>query len=85
MNLRLSEEAAGALREAAQVLGRSQQQLLREAVDRFLGLNSETSRVELALGGWRRRPTTEFQDVLPSIDLPKCVSTADLLDREGQR
>lgn len=41
-NLRLDERAAAALRAAAAESGRSQQELLREAVDRCLGLEAPT-------------------------------------------
>lgn len=80
-NLRLSATAAAALRVAAGEQGRSQQDLLREAVDRYLGLAPETgSRERAVAAGLVRRPTP-LQDVQAWIGLPPGVSSLDLLDR----
>lgn len=81
-NLRLSREAAAALREAAQRTGRSQQDLLREAVDRHLGLKPEQSARDRAVSEGLVEPPSPFRDVAPSIELPGNVTTLDLLDRD---
>lgn len=84
-NLRLSEEAAAALRAAAQQSGRSQQELLREAVDRYLGLHRDSGARERAVAAGLVRPPTAFRDITPAIKLPDGVSSLDLLDRDDER
>ncbi len=82
-NLRLNEAAAAALREAARRSGRSQQDLLREAVDRFLGLGEETSSRDRALAQGLVRAPSPFRDVSPSVPLARGVTTLGLLDRDS--
>lgn len=85
MNLRLGQKAAEALRRASRQSGRSQQDLLRDAVDRFLGLeDSEGARARAVATGLVKMPT-RFCDITPTIELPPDVRTLDLLDREGDR
>lgn len=84
-NLRLSSEAAAALREAAAKSGRSQQELIREAVDRYLGRTGEPGSLQRALESGLVKPPTHFQDIAPSIRLERGRTTADLLDRDGDR
>ena len=84
-NLRLSEQAAAALRDAARQSGRSQQDLLREAVDRFLGLGSAQRSRERAVAAGLVKAPSPFDDVVPSITLRRGVATADLLDRDTDR
>lgn len=83
-NLRLSEEAAAALRTAACSTGRSQQDLIREAVDRFLGLPASSDRDRAVASGLVKAPAS-FVDVRPSISLPGDVSILDLLERDDRR
>lgn len=83
-NLRLSREAAAALRDAAERTGRSQQDLLREAVDRLLGLTPDGTRRRAVTAGLVEAPTP-FRDVTPDIELPEHVHTLDLLDRDDDR
>ena len=80
-NLRLSPAAAEALRAAAERSGRSQQDLLREAVDRFLGLPGKTDLDRAIESGRVKRPSA-FRDVRPLGALPGTLTTLDLLDRD---
>lgn len=84
-NLRLSSEAAAALREAAAESGRSQQELIREAVDRYLGRTGEPGPLQRAIESGLVNPPTRFQDIAPSIRLQHGLTTEDLLDRDGVR
>jgi len=84
-NLRLTGEAAEALRDAAKRSGRSQQDLLREAVDRFLGLNPDRSARQRAVQAGLVEAPSLFNDVVPSIQLPANVTTLVLLDRDNDR
>ena len=84
-NLRLRHEAAEAVRRAAERTGRSQQEVIREAVDRHLGL-TESNAQDRALddslaGGVLRRPRTSFRKSARRIALPDSVTSAELLDR----
>lgn len=81
-NLRLSEEAAAALLAEAQRTGRSQQDLLREAVHRYLGLATVESSRARAVAAGLVRPPTPFVDVQPELTLAGGCSTLDLLDRD---
>lgn len=83
-NLRLSDDAAVALREASRRSGRSQQELLREAVDRYLGLSKGVPTRERALSSGLVRAPSPFRDPAPAIELPD-VSTVDLLARDADR
>lgn len=84
-NLRLSTEAAEALRAAARRTGRSQQDLLREAVDEYLGLRRDATTREHAVKAGLVRPPAPFQDVKPGIVLPQGTSSIDLLERDQDR
>jgi hypothetical protein len=80
-NLRLSPAAAEALRAAAERSGRSQQDLLREAVDRYLGLPGQTDLDRVVASGRVERPSA-FRDVKPRGALPGTLTSLDLLDRD---
>ncbi len=84
-NLRLDERAAAALRAAAAKSGRSQQELLREAVDRYLGLDEAPSSRERALAQGLVKAPTPMLDVEPWIHLSSGTTTLDLLDRDSDR
>jgi uncharacterized protein len=87
--LRLRPEAEEALRIEAARSGQSQQDLIRDAVDQYLGLATQ------------RRPATESElmitthGVLPArspyhevkelLELPVGITTLELLDREERR
>ena len=83
-NLRLSEDLARALREAAARSGRSQQDIVREAIARQLGLAlGETSMSRAVREGTVEGPEP-YRDPEPTLKLPRGRSTADLLDREDR-
>ena len=84
-NLRLDERAAAALRDASQRTGRSQQELLREAIDRYLGLGAAESARDRAVRSGLVQPPSPFLDAEPRIRLATGLSTLDLLDREDER
>jgi predicted DNA-binding protein len=85
VNLRLTPEVTSALQAEAERTGRSQQDILREAVARHLRL------VESGPGGNDRdaaladqvvRPArVAYRKVRPRLRLPKGTSSLDLLDR----
>jgi hypothetical protein len=80
-NLRLSERAAAALRAAASRSGRSQRELVREAVDRYLGLDERQNSRDRALPQGLVKAPTPLRDVEPWIHLAPGMTTLDLLDR----
>ena len=83
-NLRLRRDAADAVRKEAERTGRSQQDVIRDAVDLHLGLTPSTSSDELdALVAARtvRRPRSAFRKATSHLALPSGVTTANLLDR----
>ncbi len=84
-NLRLNDDAVAALRDAARRTGRSQQDLLREAVNRFLGIGPSDNPRERAVTAGLVKAPSPFQDVEPSVVLPEGVDVLDLLDRDGGR
>lgn len=85
-NLRLRPEAEDAVRAAAARTGRSQQELIREAVDRYLGLSeaaaprSETEAVIAAHGALPAR--TAYRELDALVALPAGTTTRDLLERD---
>jgi Ribbon-helix-helix protein, copG family len=83
-NLRLRPDAEEALREAAERRGLSQQHLIREAVDRYLGLSEPPGhQTDDGLAGHGvpavRMPFRELDSL---VRLPEGVTTLDLLDRD---
>ncbi|WP_394770128.1 hypothetical protein [Lacisediminihabitans sp.] len=91
-NLRLRPEAETALREESERTGRSQQELLREAVDQFLGLaerpvpspRSRDSIEDLIARGMLRPAREPFRRARRRLKLPEGVTSIDLLDREDR-
>lgn len=83
-NLRLSEELAGALREAAARTGRSQQEIVREAIAKELGLSREMTAMDRAVRAGVVEAPAPFRDVEPTLKLPKGQTSLDLLDREDR-
>lgn len=73
-----------ALRAAARRTGRSQQDLLREAVNRFLAIGPSDSPRDRAVAAGLVKAPTPFQDVQPTIVLPEGVATLDLLERDNR-
>lgn len=87
MNLRLGPEAEAALRAEAERTGRSQQDILREAVGRYLGVIPEQAgaRVDpLIASGKLKPPRTPYREVEPRWHMPPGQTTLDLLDREDR-
>jgi hypothetical protein len=86
-NLRLRRDAEEAVRAEAARTGRSQQELIREAVDAYLGLRESHPRSEAeALVASRsvlpaRTPFFEVE-ADDMIQLPEGVTTLELLDRD---
>ena len=76
------------MRAAAQRTGRSQQEVLRAAVDRYLGLGEPTAprtdREVLIAAGTVRPARTPFRAERPKLALPAGTDTTDLLEREDR-
>lgn len=81
-NLRLREETAEALRERANATGLSQQQLIRQAVDEYLGLAKPEPRRELP--SWVIPAKEPMRRVEPTIVSRPGLSVDELLDREDR-
>ncbi len=88
MNLRLGQDAEEAVRREAQRTGRSQQEVIREAVRRHLGLSGgESPRSELSMlvsTGTVRPPRSPHRRVVKRLNLPPGMTSADLLDRDDR-
>lgn len=88
MNLRLGPDAAEAVRREARRTGRSQQEVIREAVSRHLGLSAgESSRSDLGMlvsTGVVRPPRSPYRRVVKRLNLPPGITGADLLDRDDR-
>jgi hypothetical protein len=87
-NLRLRSDAQEALRTRAAATGRSQQELIREAVDRYLGLIpkpvSRTDAGTLLASGAVLVARTDFRESTELLPLPERLSTLHLLDRDDR-
>lgn len=87
-NLRLRREAEEAVRAEAARTGRSQQELIRQAVDLYLGLNEVTSpRSEadaLVASGAVLPARSGFVKADRLLRLVDGVTTLDLLDRDDR-
>ncbi|AEH09333.1 hypothetical protein FsymDg_1895 [Candidatus Protofrankia datiscae] len=81
------EEVEAALCAEADRSGRSQQAILREAVDRHLrtlaagGPTSPDTREPLLTAGIVLPPRTPYRHVTPTLTLPDGTTSLDLLDR----
>lgn len=84
-NLRLRSESADAVRREAKRSGRSQQDVIRAAIDTYLGVNPPDRPAPelelLAADGAVRRPRIPFRRAAHRIRLPSGVTTTDLLER----
>lgn len=82
-SLRLRPEAETALRAEAERAGRSQQDILRKAVDRYLNLShgNQSRDDPLLRSGTLLPPRTRYRKVIPTSTLPVGVTSLDLLDR----
>lgn len=83
-NLRLGDELAAALREAAARQGRSQQEIAREAIAKELGLARGDTAVERAVRAGIVEAPEPFRDVEPTLTLPRGKTSLDLLDRQDR-
>jgi|GEM_PF-1030274 len=87
-NLRLRPDAETALREAAERSGRSQQELIREALDRYLGLDAaqaaRDSLDDLVRRGLIVLPKEPLSKPHRRLKLPAGVTSLGLLDREDR-
>jgi predicted transcriptional regulator len=83
-NLRLSEELAGALREKAAQTGRSQQDIVRDAIAKELGMTSASTPMEHAIRAGMVEAPEPFRDTEPTLTLPPDTRSLDLLDREDR-
>lgn len=88
-NLRLRPTAEAALREESERTGRSQQELIREAVDRFLGLTERPTVIpgsieDLYARGVLIPPKQPMRHAKRRLKLPEGVTSLDLLDREDR-
>jgi hypothetical protein len=87
-NLRLRHDAEEAVRLRAQRSGRSQQEIIREALDRYLGLAPadapRNQLEELIAAGAVRPPRTAYRKATKRIVLPGGVTSAQLLEREDR-
>jgi len=86
MNMRLGAEAEAALRAEAQRTGRTQQDILREAIGQYLGLvpSQAGSADPLLTHGKVSPPRVAFRDVLPRLRLRPDENSVDLLDRDDR-
>ena len=88
MNLRLSPDAEEALRREAERVGRSQQEVIREAIGRYLGLSgvhdSSGELGALVSTGTVRPPRVPYRKVAKRLSLPPGVTSIDLLDRDDR-
>lgn len=84
-NLRLQSDTEDALRAEARRSGRSQQDIIREALNRYLNLAPigvpATELDALVATGHVRPPRTPFKKARQRISLPGGVTSKELLDR----
>ena len=86
-NLRLRAETENALRAEAERTGRSQQELIREALDRYLGVRvtpGSRSMDRLIASGAVIPPEVPYRRPHRLITLPDGITSLDLLDREDR-
>jgi predicted DNA-binding protein len=87
-DIRTSREAEAAVQREAERAGRSQREVIREAIDRHLDLSPDEARASelgaLIAQGTVRPPRTPYRKATKRIVLPAEVTSADLLDRADQ-
>ena len=86
-NLRLQPDEELALRSEAERTGRSQQEIIRAALDRYLGLTERGAAGDLDRLLATRAvlpPRTAYRSVRPSIRPRKGASSRELLDRDDR-
>lgn len=84
-NLRLRPETERALRERSERTGRSQQDLIRAALDAYLGLEPPATQTldELIAAGVVSPPRPMLEPI-QRITLPAGMTSLDLLQREDR-
>lgn len=86
-NLRLRSDAEEAVRAEAKRTGRSQQDVIRDAIDRYLVLRPEAAGSDLDLlvaSGAVRPPRLPYRKPRRRLIMPAGVTTAELLDRSDR-
>ncbi|MGH3978569.1 MAG: ribbon-helix-helix protein, CopG family [Pseudonocardiaceae bacterium] len=87
-NLRLRPDAEDALRAESERSGRSQQEIIREAVDRYLNQTVPppgfAGRDALVQSGAVLPARTPYRKVTPTDTLPEGTTSLDLLDRDDR-
>jgi predicted DNA-binding protein len=86
-NLRLKPDLERALRDEAERTGRSQQEIIRSALDAYLGRVTESDLSSDAVARRRARlipAKRPYRAPRVRIDLPDGVTSLDLLDREDR-
>ena len=86
-NLRLRPEAQQAVRAEAERSGRSQQEVIRDAIDSYLALRPETARGDLEVlvaAGAARPPRVPYRRPRWRLTLGEGENTAELLDRSDR-
>lgn len=85
-NLRLRPAAVNALRAESERSGRSQQDIIREAVDRYLAPEpvSMIQETSLFAAGIARPPRSPLVPIGRRLILPAGENSADLLDRSDR-
>ena len=87
-NLRLRPEAEAALKKHSEATGRSQQDLMREAIEQYLGLAFraavEPGSIEDLLARGIVKPSTPYKRPTRRMELPEGVTSLDLLDRDDR-
>lgn len=79
--MRLSDELASALRDAAARRGRSQQDVVREAIAKDLGLVPGLTAMQRAVRDGVVDAPEPYRDVEPTLSLPRGTSSLELLER----
>jgi predicted transcriptional regulator len=87
-NLRLSPEVAAALQAEAERTGKSQQEIIRDAVARHLHLIGReaalSDREQARAAGMVRPARVPYRRVTPRLRLPEGMNSLDLLEREDR-
>lgn len=85
-NLRLRPDAEEALRAESARAGRPQQELIREAIDVYLGVAAGPAGTlgMLIATGLVRAPRSELRSPTRRIVLPEGTTSANLLDRDDR-
>jgi len=87
-NLRLRPDTESALRSESERTGRSQQELIREALDRYLGIGlqrpASSSVDELIATGALRAARHPYRRASHLLKLPDGLTSGDLLERDDR-